>query len=110
MSEETEVFFSAGRSAGPEAPNVSIEEKTGRSARYRAFWASKNGDLNLLKPLVEQYPKVIDMKDKYGNTPLILAARNSHLKRDYLEVAEYLISLQWKIRLSNGTSILKLSE
>ena len=113
--------------------NTSRVDDIGKTdqARLLATWALKNGDLVVLKNLIEQYPNVVDIKDKLGRTALHIAAQNGHLdvlkylifslkmdvkssddkgqtplilaaRSGHLKVAEYLISFQWNISSTSG--------
>lgn len=73
--------------------NVTAQDKNGYHA---AYWASRLGNLEILKLLVEKEQEVIEIKDKYGNTPLLAASING---RAY--VCSYLIGMNADVNVQN---------
>ena len=63
--------------------NVMATDKFGRHA---AYWAAMHGNLDALKMLLENEGDVINLKDDYRQTPLIVASRCGHV-----EICKYLV-------------------
>merc|ERR1719367_367422 len=55
--------------------NIKLKNKRGSHA---AYYAAKEGNLKILKFLVQNAPDVVDMKGSNGRTPLVVAAKNGH--------------------------------
>ena len=60
------------------------------------FDASSNGNLKLLKYLIEELNTDIEQTDKFGNTPILLAASHNQLS-----ACKYLISQNANIKATN---------
>merc|ERR1719367_2733778 len=58
-----------------------------KSGSHAAYMAAQEGNLKILKFLVQNAPDVVDLKGYKGITPLVVAAKKGHFK-----VVKYLIS------------------
>ncbi len=58
--------------------------------------AAKNGNLDIVKTLIDYYPDLIENKDHFGQTPLLWAASQGHI-----EMVDYLIERKADLNMAS---------